>query len=478
MNLFYKRAIVELLETFSKAEVKEFRGYLQYKEGKTLVDLWTILHKKHPKYNISDEKVFELMRPNKTYNDGLFRMWIAELTRAAKDFISIQAFQENDFLVNNTLSMALLKRRVVKMGRKTLANQEKMLESTKQPDMHYFTHCFLHKDIAYQYMTVLNYLNTSDNLQEAVDYLDYSYLMQKLKYLFAMHNRKRIVNENYTFRLETQLLDYLDQYPQEDNPLIHLYYLMLRLIRDLSDHASFDRYLAYYKRYKKEIHPIEARQLTTGAINFCYWNIQLGHLKFLMPRLELAKIMIGEQFVLVDGRMPGYHFRNIVRIGIEAAALSWVEAFIKESLPLTLEEERPYLEAYNWAYLYFAKGEFKTQTPWMRKMEQGDFSFIDLNNEIAFRILKLKTAFEQLGSKAKPREHEAFQSQLDAFRNFLTRKSAMPENARRSATNFQKALHQLHQLKQRKTLRIGDLKSYILDLQPIQELPWVLGKII
>ena len=53
----------------------------------------------------------------------------------------------------------------------------------------------------------------------------------------------------------------------------------------------------------------------------------------------------------------------------------------------------------------------------------------------------------------------------------------MPENARISANNFQKALLQLQQYKAGKVLRIGDLKSYFLSLQPLMDLPWLLGEL-
>ena len=110
------------------------------------------------------------------------------------------------------------------------------------------------------------------------------------------------------------------------------------------------------------------------------------------------------------------------------------------------------------------------------KINAGEdkFVFIDLNNEIIFRTLHLKTIFEQINDKPST----LFESQVEVYRTFINRKKeTLSHNYLASALNFAKAIFQLYQKRLGRTLRVGDLREYILGLQPMRELPWLLEQL-
>ena len=93
--------------------------------------------------------------------------------------------------------------------------------------------------------------------------------------------------------------------------------------------------------------------------------------------------------------------------------------------------------------------------------------------DILFRILELKAEYEQW----TPKSAKYFADRVQAFRVYIKRKKNVSNNFKEAAVNFTKALHQLGQRRAGQTSRVGDLREYILALNPIRELPWLLEKL-
>ncbi len=475
MSAFNKRKITDLLVTFNKQEIRDFTAYVRERGKKSNIVLWKTVRTFHPKYEVKDEFVFKKIRPGQTYKDKNYRVWVSELTQLAKEFVAIEAFRQNEFLFNNTLSMALLKRRLKEMALKVLNKNDKALDECERHSSLYYDYAYQHEDIVYQGVLFLENRAFTDSLQKAIDLLDISYFIHKLKLLVTMRNRLYIKKETYDFHMEDELLAYLKAHPRTDVPLVHLYYLLLLMMRNLEAHTAFQEFLPYFKAHRSRIALEENRQLLIGGINFCLWNIQEGRMQYLAHRFELAKMIVEEKLMMVEGLISKLSFHLMVKIGIEVKAFDWTADFILSYLPKTSKLDRSLIEIYTWASLYGAKGDFTKQQEWLRQYiaPHKEFELTD-EDEILFRILELKAGYEQW----TPKGSDFFLARVEAFRPYISRKEAqISDNFRLSALNFAKALKQLTQKRLGKASRVGDLRTYILGLRPMRELPWLLEKI-
>ncbi len=490
---FYKREAAQLLRTFTKEECKAFSAHLQGRASGNVLQLWQQLRLKHPRYSIEDEALYQHIRPKGKYNDKAYRQWVSELYSHAKHFVAIQEFENNKAMYGNVLSMALLRRGAKKGYEKVIREQRNLIAGEQQPNVDYFLYRYQMEDVHYQYVTVHDHRKATNSLQLAADYHDVSFLVHKLKYLFAMHNRERIVNVQYRYPMKAEILAILDAAPREDVPLLHLYYLLVKQMSDLGDRNGFLAFMRYIKQEQNNIGIKELRQFLTSAINICYWNIQLGRKGYVADRFELAKMMVAGEHAIVEGYFPHYHFRNIMRIAVEAGELDWAAAFLLNNLNKTrtipkspskptkkdkktadkpLPDHRHNLKVHNYALLHFAKKDYAAQAPYMLKMI-SDFHFIDINNELAFRLLELKTDYELLGENPDEKDIKSFKRKLDNFRNFLKYKKKISAVMLVSLEHFRKGLNLLFLSRYGKKKMEQDVEEGIQGFLPMEEYVWL-----
>ncbi len=470
---FQNREIIELLRSFDKKEVKLFTQFLAVYASSPVIKCWAVLKRKHPEYLIKDEAVHNKVRPGKPFHDVMYRGWVSELYRLAKEFITWQEFKQDKKLSSNTTAYALLKRGAPRAYLKN-GRQATMSEGVDLLNAQHYSYLHQKEFVNYQYVTVYEHHKATQSLQLASDFHDYNFLAQKLRYLVIMRNRQRIVKDDYNYTNEKDFLTYLAKFDHTGLPLIHTYYLLLIQFQDITSAENYKAFYAYFDLHRSKFDVDEARQVLTFASNICYWNIGLGNLEFLEKRFIITRIMVDEGFIMVRGFFPTYHFRSTMRSAVEAKELEWAAQFLDNYLPQTNEQDRPNLESLNRAYLHFSKGELDLQSQYLLQMQSIDYKFIDPYNEIAYRTLLVKTDFVLLGEQPKPRQKEAFQGRINGFSNYILRKKDIPATFQESCQHFSKALRLIYNKKYGKKRVDKDLGKEILGLQPIIELPWLL----
>lgn len=379
-------------------------------------------------------------------------------------------------LYSNTLAKALLLRRTRVNYEKTRLQNEQLFSPNQQQDDEYFNHLHEHKYIDFQYATLFNPMESSDNLQVASDYLDYSFLIRKLRYLIAQRNYQRILKIELNNQNEQAFLDFLAHFPLDKLPLIQAYYLVLKLFQS-STFKQFSIYKQHLFSIRNQFDRNEIRQLLTLGGNICFWNIQNAQLEFLDERFAITKIMVEENFLQVLGHFSNNHFRTTLRDAIEAGELEWAKWFLETKLPITHPDHRTNLDLLGWASLYFAKGELDKQKEYLIQMQSEDYKFTDFYNELIYRVLRLKTDYTLLGNAPKKRAREAFQSHLQSYLRYCERKTDIPATTRQSRINFGLAIRLIFNKRYGKKRISKDLQTEILGLKPITELPWLLGQV-
>ncbi len=470
---FHNREVADLLASFTKADCKAFARFLEYQGNRPLVALWKALQKKHPEYNIRDEKLYQQVWPKQSFHDNTFRALISGLYRLAREFVAYQEFRSNDFLHGNTMTMGLLKRGAKQAFLKAERENDKRYEKTKEYNTNYYAYRYQKEDIRYQYVTIFEHRAHTDSLQKMANYFDYSFLVNKLKYLFVMRNRQRILHEAYDFRMEAEILAYLDKHPHPHIPLIHLYNQLLILLQDIDNESLLKKIKAFFIQHETTINPEESRQIITAFTNICSLNLLLARSTYAKHRFDLGRILAEKDHLIVGSYIPHQYFRNTLRIAIEASELEWARWFIDAYLERVKPDQQENLSIFYRALLHFEEEKYAEQGDYMQSMGASNFKFINLFYEIDFRILAIKTDFALLKPKPKRMAKEAFQSKLDSFRNFLNRREGIPNDYKASCQNFRKAVSMLFHKRIGKRVKAQDLSAGLRSMTPITQWVWL-----
>jgi len=483
-NDFRQRTIAELLGAIHKNELRQLTKYLNAYCTPETQKLWKVIKAKHPKFEVTDDYLRKAVRPGKPITDRLYRVQLAEISKHIKSFITVQEFKENELLYANTLAKTLMKRKAKLNYNITRKKNEELFMVDRKPDADHYQHLNDFHAIDYQFKLLFNPNEVNDSLQLASDNHDYSFLINKLRWIMAMRNRSIVAKKTFNDHNEKEFLNYLTKFPLDELPLIKAYYLSLQLFQE----TSFERFIEFKEHLfaiRNQFDHHEIRTLLILAGNICSVNIQNGQLEYLEERFSITKIKVEEEFLNILGNFANNHFQGTLRDAIEAQQLSWAYNFLKTKLPNIHSDHQQNVEVLSWAIWYFAKEDYAKQEEFMTQMRNEDYKFTNIYNELSYRILRLKTNYKlledelkkQVKKEAKRRLKEAFQNHLQSYIRYSERKEGIPENARNKLINFGLALRLIYNKRFGTRPINNELKTEILNLKPITELPWLLKEL-
>lgn len=475
-----ERDIVELLLLFSGKEFKNLSRYIYYQGTPGLCTFWDVVHKYHPTYDVFDLDIHSQISPNTPFNKNLFRVRLAELTRLIKEFLAIREFRQNQFLYSNLAAYALNEIGAQKNYRVQKAKNDKLINETNALNSEIY-HYLENKEMT-EYYHVIQFEDrkTTNCLEQSSHYQDLDYLLQKLRNLVFQRNRQFVVKDIYTLDTnhENVFLEYLESFNFYDAPIIHCYYLLLKVLQNYTDNQAIDTFYQYLMIHVDAFNVYESRQFLVCINNVFLWNIQLGNLQYIKYRFDLTKFMVEHDYLTVNGYFFPIYFRTVMRSAIEANELEWAEHFLTKYLPLTKTNNYNYLEALNKGLLFFAKKEIDKLEECLFLLEQSDdHKSDDPYDLIGQRNLKLKLAFIQLSDQPKSMQKEAFQGKINSYIKYVSRSKKISSSAIEKRVNFAKALRLVFLKLHGKKKVEGNLREQLIKLKPIIQLPWLLGLI-
>lgn len=126
-----RNSLVEILRTFSKEEISEFEDFVKspfHNKKSNVIKLFAAIKKCGNLFdseNLEKEKLWEKIFPGKTYNYGVMKNLIHDLTKLAEEYI-VASTNQNDALRNNSdLIRALSERNLSKLLTSKIASFEK-----------------------------------------------------------------------------------------------------------------------------------------------------------------------------------------------------------------------------------------------------------------------------------------------------------------------------------------------------------------
>ncbi len=432
--------LIELLKTFSPAEIKDFKEFLKssyFNKRQAVANLFDVLTSYHPDYSFSRENIFAKMFPGTKYNDNTLRVLSHYLTELALKFLVFARINDDKLEYSILLQSILGERKQYKLLDKEIAKSEILLESSDFEAELYFSNKYrLENEKIYQ-MFASNYalydkIVSRPAWENVSRDLDVFYMVKTMIMYLNTITYGNLYNRKVQSEKFDQVLERIEIRDYENIPVVMMYYYLIRMMKDETDESSFYKVKELLKKNKSKINKYDRTGAYVNLSSYCRMKVQKGVKRFEKESFELFKEEIGEKtYLLNDGTMSPVFFRNAVASGLQVKEFSWVQIFIRK---FKSELGKRYRE--NYRLLCSALYEFHT----------GNFdAAIELNSKIVYDELymKLNSKTLQMQLLYESGGYESLSAALESFRHFLSNNKLIPEMKKLQHSNFRKYLTQI-----------------------------------
>lgn len=387
-----------------REDVRQLHAYLeQFEDGH------------HP--DLSKDKVFSYVFPNEDHakeKEQDLRYVMSFLLKLIEEFLTTEEAMSNESLNHLRLARVYRRMRLPKHFKQELRKARHLHKKSNLRD-------FEHYEMAFQ-IEQEEYIFTGHtervaprNLQQLSDMLDIQYIAAKLKQSCLLLAHQTMYKISYDTGLLQALLQYVDEHEELlEEPAIALYYFYYQAV-------TLEEGEAYFKRFKKlllqEVNAFpedEMRDLYQFAINFCIRKVNLqaeGFEQYFEEMLDLYKAGLEYSFLLQDGQLSPFAFKNIVSTALWLQQFEWTADFIQKYQNYLNPSIRETYVNFAYSKLRFEQKNYDEALLLLQKVEYSSDIFLNLNA----KVMLLKIYYEL-------DEYDVLESFLNSFKTYVNRK--------------------------------------------------------
>lgn len=406
--------LLSLLDTLSSKELRELSLFIsgplqnQREDVRHLLD-YLILCRQDLKIIPTKEQAFKEVYGNQVFDDQKVRLIMSFLLKLTERFLVQQSFFKQELKVKTALTAVYRERNLNKHFERSLRASKKLQKETRYKNADYHLDAYQLQVEEYSNIAARNRINAL-NLQKISNELDIAFIALKLRQTCLSISHQTVYRTEYHFGLLKEIIQYVEQQNMLKTPAISIYYYYYKLLTDPSEMHHFQRFKSLVLE-EGDCFPIdEIGDLFLLAINFCTRQYNEGNPIYLEESFELYQIGLEKKFLLQNGILSRFTYRNIVTHGLIMKAFDWLEYFIytyKNNLEL------PYRESmFNFclARLEYSRKNYDSALQLLQKSE-----YKDLLLNLSAKTVLLKVFYEL-------EEFDSLESHLQAMKTFLRRK--------------------------------------------------------
>lgn len=409
-----KHKLFSLFAVLENKEVYRLRKFLHsptHNKRPDLIRLYEFLRANAPFDTPFEERtVFEAVYPGEEFENQKLRLVISYLYQKIESFLVWEKVKENKFEQNMVLMELYRERGLTKSFAETVRNANKEVERLPQREANYFLRKYMiHEG---QFMAPVERSDSAfqDNFQKLSQNLDDFFIFSKLKYACGILNHQRLFKVEYETQLLEEVVRVVEARELWRQPGIGIYYYAYKMLVDKAGDLYFERLMQLIRTRVEVLLEEGGTSVYLLAINYCIRKVNTGDVAFRQVLFDLYLEALRKGYLLTDGMLLPWSYKNIVSIGLKVNALSEVESFLETYRPLLPEDSRESFYQYGWAELNLAKGAFQAVIEGLYTVQ-----FKDPLMALNARITLIKAYFEL-------EELDLIEYQLDSFKHFLKRK--------------------------------------------------------
>jgi len=434
--------LTSLLKALKADEHKEFEKFLQspfFRANEQYLAYFRCLCKRHPDFEVGRTELeasyracFEkqVLTESKLYN------LMSGLSGHLEMYLSVKQVLTQNGNGNNALQKELFAKSLGErnMGaffrmeaERQIQEKESLLTKTLQD---YHTLEQLHQ-LVYFNPDTPKYSPNSDSLPQALHYLDLHYCIAKLRYVAEMKMRERLFQVRYDLPMLQAVLA-MTSAPElmQSHPLAGIYNRLVNLQMQDFDEAGFRNLSAFFIENRHLLPRDDQQFVLRHLINY---GIALASdlIEVQREMLQLYKLAIEADMLLVSNRITIGAFVNIVALATKCKEFDWAWDFIHQFSPYLEENRRKAAVDLASANIHYSLGNLDEA--------QSNLTvdvFMVAGFDIVARGLLLKIAFDRYVLFGK--DYDFLLSHIKAFEKYVNAKQLTQEkkNAQLNCLKF------------------------------------------
>lgn len=437
-----KSKLIEILTTFSPAEMKSFEKFVAspyFSRGRDVSGLFSKLKKHYPHFieiNVEKENIFSELFPGEEYNEKKLKNLSFELAYIAEQFLIEESFRKNEIEREVLLSIQYKDRN----KRKLFSNTLKLIEDNVNNKLFdSFTAFSLEEKFLWlkqeYYMGINDFSNVISNKGKYTENILLSFL---IKYLRALRDRE-VMNSAFTGDINNTFLNSLSaginieeiiSNFKKDNYnyvwLIEMYYYAYLSSKNLNDEESYKKFRNIYNENTDKFSQREKYYMLSDFLSFCIRNHNVGRTNYRNEEMNLYKEMMEQNAYRASDEdyLDIILYRNILFLATDLDEKEWYQ----ENMDKLLEKLKPELientRFYSLAHIEYRNNNFEKALEYISKVKYDVFLYkIDVKNLLLKIYYELKL-YDQ-----------AF-SMVDTYRHFLKNSKELAEEYKQQFVNF------------------------------------------
>ena len=319
-------------------------------------------------------------------------------------------------------------------------------------------------DLGFQkYEYISSSTRTKDlNIQELLEDVDLIFISKKLRQACFAVAHQSVYGQEYEFGLLKEVIAFIEQNDLVKHPSIRLYYSAYKMLSSPKKATFFNEFKSDIDELKHLFPDTELQGLYRFAINQCIRLINRGKIEFGAIILDLYEEALFNKYLLVDGYLSRFTFKNIASIAIKIGEFDRAEKFSKDYYLSLRKEERNSALNFNKALIGYHKKDFDTALHSLQEVDFKDHLF-----NLAAKVIQMKIYYES-------EEIDLLDSHLDAMQMYILRKKVIGYH-KTNYKNIIKMTRKLLKIKPNDSTSVKDLKNEINNSEILTEKKWLLS---
>jgi len=330
-------ALIELLSTFSKAELKKFDLFADSKyfnNRAAVTKLWVELKHFAPEFSspkLKREYVYQRIFPGKEFNYGTLKNLMYELTLLIKKFIELEHYSKESIQGQFNFLEAAINRRLTGTLKKSFKAAQKSIEENFHEEAYYRNKYRLHSLEQNYHIQQDKYYDTALSSELGNNSITSGFFID------AFHNNynQLLIKTELSAGSENgfmkKVLQFYDSAPVKFDFRVRIFYHAIMLIYDGSS-THFYEMKKLVDENLSRLSRGEKYNFLVALSGYCYIKYEEGSEEFLKYEFDICRYMIESGLYNYDGAaaVDGPFYRNAALSALKLNETEWALRFIEE----------------------------------------------------------------------------------------------------------------------------------------------------
>ncbi len=381
---------------------------------------------------INRKKIYSEVFAEQKYSDQKLRLLCSQCLKKVEHSLALKALEEDENLINLSLLKVYKKLNSKGLYEKQLNKTFKHFSKAQIRNSDFHDQKIHLEDERSDYLLAQK-RNQDLNIQTVLNQVDLAYILKKLKFACSALAHQSIYSIEYDMGLLDLALtkQIFEQY--KETPAIDLYYRCYQMLCHPEDSNKFDIYLAALRKHNACFPIEEIRSIYLFGLNVCIRRLNAGEKKYGMIGLEIYEEALKNRYLLINGKLSRYSYRNITMMAIRSGEFLWAKNFTEEYKGYLKKQEMKPAYHFNKALIHYYQNELEEARG---NIVEADFS--DHLIHLAAKTLQAKIYFQL-------QEDSLLWSHLDTMEMYIIRKKIIGHH-RSNYKNFISLLRKMSKI--------------------------------